>query len=80
MLITGFAFQTSSFNKGSGSIDGHPPLGIFDFARKSFALFHSTDRSRWLALALDTLFWRVAATIVATAPLVEQRRRGTASS
>jgi len=37
---------------------------IFDFPRKSFTRFHFTDRSSWLALALETLFWRVAGTIV----------------
>jgi hypothetical protein len=41
-------------------------LGIFEFSRKSFTLFHFTDRSSWLAMALDTLFWRVAGTIVGT--------------
>jgi hypothetical protein len=39
---------------------------IFDFPRKSFTLFHFTDRLSRLALALDTLSWRVSGTIVGT--------------
>ena len=44
----------------------NPPLDIFDFPRKSFAIFYFPDRASWLALALDTLFWRVSRTIVGT--------------
>jgi hypothetical protein len=42
------------------------PAIIFIFPRKSFTLFHFTDRASWLVLALRAHFWRVTGTIVGT--------------
>src|SRR5687768_14340779 len=39
-------------------------LDIFDFHRKPFTLFHFTDRSSRLTLALETQLCRVSGTIV----------------
>jgi hypothetical protein len=45
--------------------------------RNPVTLLHFTDRSSWLALAGDTLFWRVSGTIVGTVRVVAIRRRPT---
>ena len=37
-----------------------------DFPRKSFTACHFSDQTIWLALAVETRFWRATGTIVGT--------------
>ena len=60
--------------EGDGLLNGTRLSDIFNFPRKSFTLFHFTDRATWLPLALETLFWRVTGTIVGTLPSAQRRR------
>jgi hypothetical protein len=46
-----------------------------DVPRKSFAIFYFPDRARWLVLALEMLFWRVAGTVLGTVPPRDECRR-----
>ena len=52
--------------EGGGLLNGNLPLGNLQFSRKSFTPYHFPDRARWLLLALEARFWRLAGTIVGT--------------